>query len=463
MHRILPLIRKDLKHLAPQAYVLWALMAIACYSDYNGRYHMADSVHSTLRLLISLTPLFCGAFVVFAIQQESLIGDRQYWLTRPFTWRDLLASKALFVLLTVNLPLFLLQAASMALHGLAPYAHLPELLWRQVFFTAFLVMVPAALAAITRTGGHALAAAVLTAFVWIMITLLAQNLPDWGAAGAEWISTATMTLLAVPVCAAIVFLQYRRRRPAIPRVLFAAIVLLTIPALRLSGTYSYAIQGRLSTRTISPSEFPIAFDPRKEPPVYQRYRYPNFVQLEIPVRVNGLADGDELTINRLELSPDLQLLVRGGFEHANGNSSFHDFTNGAGWLRLFVDSTAYYRAARAPMDLRGSADVTLFVRTATVDDSSSRADVPGVGVCGPYPVGCFTALPRASVEAYEGKSFVSYVISPYDTYAPFPAEYLLNPVTEKFTSPGALVVRKPVAWFHRTFEFRNIRLSDFVR
>jgi ABC-type multidrug transport system ATPase subunit len=39
----------------------------------------------------------------------------------------------------------------------------------------------------------------------------------------------------------------------------------------------------------------------------------------------------------------------------------------------------------------------------------------------------------------------------------------LSPVQEIPTAPGVLMARKPVAWFTRTFEFRNIRISDYVR
>jgi hypothetical protein len=137
---------------------------------------------------------------------------------------------------------------------------------------------------------------------------------------------------------------------------------------------------------------------------------------------------------------------------------------GSVWLRLFIKTSSYERLSGGPVDLHGAADLTLFVPVQTVESRRDTVELADVGVCRPYPAPCVTALARASVETL--RSFTempSVIIGPKETYAPFPASYLLNPVREFPAGPGPFVVRKPVAWFTRTFEFRNIRLSDYVR
>jgi len=62
----------------------------------------------TLPLL--LAPLACWVLAVTLIHEERLIGDEQYWLTRPYTWKDLVAAKALFLVVFVNVPLFVCQS-----------------------------------------------------------------------------------------------------------------------------------------------------------------------------------------------------------------------------------------------------------------------------------------------------------------------------------------------------------------
>src|SRR5689334_15107338 len=58
-----------------------------------------------------LLPLGWWTLIVRAIHSEALPGDRQFWATRPYSWKSLLAAKALLVLLFVNLPLAIAQAA----------------------------------------------------------------------------------------------------------------------------------------------------------------------------------------------------------------------------------------------------------------------------------------------------------------------------------------------------------------
>ena len=462
MNRILPLLKKDVQHLAPHMAVLWLVMALACYSDGALASSIPLAARTILQFLLVMAPLLCSALVVLAIQQESLIGDRQYWLTRPFTWRDLLVSKLLFILLAVNLPLFLLQAAGMALHGLPPFAHLAELLWRQVFFTAFLVILPAALAVITRAPGHALATVLLTAAGWFLAVETVGPFISAGPSWAAWIATSSVAILSLSFGTGIVVLQYRRRRPAVPRALFASLMLLSIPASTLTYAAAWVVQPWLSTRRIAPAEFQISFDPRNGQPPDYKPRIPGFEHLEIPIRATGLANAGELVVNRLRFTPSLPTLTfdRGGWVPDN---AIHDVAGGAGWLRLFVESNAYARLAREPIDLRGTADLALFVHIQTVRYQLDPIQVAGLGACGSYGGGCVTAQPRSSVEVYQDGVHFSSLVSPAETYSPFPAAYLLNPVRQIAAGTGTFVVRKPVAWFARTFEFRNIRLADYVR
>ena len=47
--------------------------------------------------------------IVRVVQEEPLVGDRQFWVTRPYDWEKLLTAKALFLVVFVNLPLFIVQ------------------------------------------------------------------------------------------------------------------------------------------------------------------------------------------------------------------------------------------------------------------------------------------------------------------------------------------------------------------
>ena len=115
MTRILHIFRKDVRHLWPQATASIAMMALAAILDptyANGGQSLSYSLLAGFAL-----PLACWNLIIAAIQEEKLPGDSQYWLTRPYFWKELLAAKALFVVTFINLPLFVWHAAAFAAVG----------------------------------------------------------------------------------------------------------------------------------------------------------------------------------------------------------------------------------------------------------------------------------------------------------------------------------------------------------
>src|SRR6202035_1331575 len=91
---------------------------------------------------------------VMVAHQETLPGDRQYWLTRPVSWQSLLLAKAGFVVAFFQLPVLASNLCTLVANGLSPLAYLTPLLVKQVFLTAFLVLPTLALAAVTRNFGQ---------------------------------------------------------------------------------------------------------------------------------------------------------------------------------------------------------------------------------------------------------------------------------------------------------------------
>src|SRR5580700_7990848 len=135
MNRILHIFRKDAIRLWPQASVFWALLAAnACVERWYPR--AAPNQQTILIFLVLLAPTACSVLLIALIHEERLVGDRQYWLSRPIARRELVAAKILFTLVLVNLPVFLYQAV-MVVTGLLPlFSNWSNFLWLQLFFTA---------------------------------------------------------------------------------------------------------------------------------------------------------------------------------------------------------------------------------------------------------------------------------------------------------------------------------------
>ena len=83
------------------------------------------------------------------VQQDSTVGSTAFWLSRPVSGKRLLASKSLFLALTVILPAFLIEVLLLLLHGVTLYdtvRSIPQILLFQCLVLALLMM----LAALTR-------------------------------------------------------------------------------------------------------------------------------------------------------------------------------------------------------------------------------------------------------------------------------------------------------------------------
>lgn len=180
------------------------------------------------RMLIVLLPISWLFAVVRAIQSDSLVGNRQFWLTRPYDWRQVLAAKCLFVLAFVNLPLLILDLYLLARAGFAPTHYIIGLLWMQLLILVTLVLPISALATITATVVQLL----LAVFV-IVLYLTGSSYVSAGFPASQFTSTdplGAILLIATPVV--VIGLQYVRRRTAMSRslilVLMAALVLITL-------------------------------------------------------------------------------------------------------------------------------------------------------------------------------------------------------------------------------------------
>jgi len=160
---------------------------------------MAVGIGLPLSLAYSLEWVACWTLTVLVIQQESLVGDRPYWLARPIAWQELLAAKALFILIFVNLPIWL----SRPLPFSEPAA-----------ITVFLILPAAAFAAVTRNLGQAVLAFIGAIFAF---GILSKPGVDRRAVSAAALSIT------------VILLQYSCRRELLARsILLAGIATLLV-------------------------------------------------------------------------------------------------------------------------------------------------------------------------------------------------------------------------------------------
>lgn len=208
MRQALTIFRKDLKHLWPLAAGMVAILALHGWVDFrmhSGYLKVMNTRFFSLEPVFALFAWWCLAGVV--VQQESLPGDRQYWLTRPINRKAILAAKALFLVAFVSLPNFLAQTVVLAAAGFPPANYLGALLYNQAFICGYLVLA-AAVAAVTRRFREYLAASVALGVVVVVFMNGLTSRGDWGQGGVEWVRDTAFHLDWLLGGFAVLALQY---------------------------------------------------------------------------------------------------------------------------------------------------------------------------------------------------------------------------------------------------------------
>ena len=156
--------------------------------------------------------------LVRLIYDESLTDDRQFWITRPYRWHNLLAAKILFVLSVINLPLMAVQLCLLAAAGFAPFQHVARAAYVNLQWAGLLLAV-ATLAVVTggrrqMTRAIILVLIFLVAGMWLGQSISFISISRYSEFSRpllwQWLQWAVM--LAVPII--VIVRQYALRKTA---------------------------------------------------------------------------------------------------------------------------------------------------------------------------------------------------------------------------------------------------------
>jgi hypothetical protein len=218
--------------------------------------------------------LFLGLWFIVTVrvvQGESLVGDREFWMTRPYRWGRLIAAKALLLLLCLNLPLLIAQVILLHSAGIGlSWPLLPGLFFLQAEFAFFLTFPAAALAAVTESLVQwGLALAGILVFALMLSSLPWDKLPP-GLEGGENICSVLGMAIIAPALAFVLAWQYARRRVWPARLVFAG-ALLVIPLIILLSS-TPLIRSIAYPHPSAPAPFQLAIAENGEDPgrIYKR-------------------------------------------------------------------------------------------------------------------------------------------------------------------------------------------------
>lgn len=478
MKAILCLFRKDARHLWPQilAFVTLAVLAALLDPVYSHR-----KLSAAEQWIWTALPLACWNLVIAAIHAERLPGDRQYWLTRPFSRGGLVAAKALFFVAFVNLPVLVIQVCVFAALGIPPLQHASTLLWQQVFLTVFQILPAAALAAVTRNLKQVILAALMVTVPVFLVEIspfLFRRASElsfllfqiWN--GDFWLRTAHLALAATATCGAILWVQYWRRATALSRTLLAAALPLGVVASAMATPErATALLELLSGNRIGTGAFQISAGQGAAVALLRSNgRRGLWIRLEIPAHLNAVPRSTEFL--SVGLAGNIQgVPVRSG--ELSGSAATPT-------LAVYLEREIFERLKSSPVHLQGSVDLTLYEPAGSMPvPNASSVAVPGIGACverpdmdGRLSISCYSPFPRASLAIEFPGAGRHWIVTRRSAAVPFPTAAGFSAV-ERFVTPASfesweelarmrLVAERPVATIRRTFDFTGIQLPQYA-
>ena len=331
-------------------------------------------------LVTALVPISWIFLIVRVVQGESLVGDRQFWVTRPYDWKKLLLAKAIFVLVFVNLPLFVLDLFLLAKAGFRPLSYLPGLLWIQWMWILLLFVSAAGLAAVTATVGQMLLAILAVALYVIGMIALSEVVPNSNFPTGDSIPG----FLLVAIALAVILLQYSRRRTALSRWLILGLgVALTLQMVATPYRSAIARQYPLSSAAKSPLTWSLlpSHSPAPDEALYESGQVP----ILFPFSISGLPQGSFLQLNGVILT-----LTNGQGQSWDSGWLFHSQSffpeQKAADIALNLKKSDFDRMKTSPVQARLLLAYTLYhdknQRTFVVP--SGDFALPDLGLCSPH-------------------------------------------------------------------------------
>lgn len=388
MNQVLHIFRKDIRHHWPEVATSLALLAV--YGWYDARsWQLPGFTGYAIGVGAFLDPQFLGGIaqvllpfawaflVVRVIQSESLVGDRQFWITRPYEWPSLLAAKLLFLAVLLDVPWLIAQCALLRAASFSAGQHVFRLLGMQGAMWLALLLPLFAISTLTRTVVQTALGVVLVLLALMGLSWIGSLVPNAEfSVGGEWVFFALYVAAAITI----VLIQYSRRKR---RAAFLAVIALACAVVLVTVATPY--------RTLINRRFP-ALAPGAQAPVQLTLMPPSTllgrprdqhdqVMITFPFEISGLA-------------PDAVVMVNGVSGDVSAGGTHHHWnwsSNGQILLpeqqtfsfTFVLKRSEYDRMQAAPGALTLAVAMTTFREhdRHRVVIPGGRFDFPGIGIC----------------------------------------------------------------------------------
>ncbi|MGB2627936.1 MAG: hypothetical protein WAK20_14205 [Candidatus Acidiferrum sp.] len=314
MNQIIYIFRKDVRQ---HWYVIvLSLASVAAYVRNDPRSWGPEGIRATNYswLLPLLVVIGWMILIVRAIQGESLVGNCQFWITRPYEWKKLLAAKALFFIAFINVPLFILQFVLLRMAGFAPTSYIKSLLWMQFLWVLILILPITTLATVTSTFGQAVLVVVGIPLCLILLESIPRMFPHRRLPFGVPVLQSLEGYVVVVACLFVVIWQYARRGTLQSRLLLlvmAAVFLFVIPLVPHNGFAPDLYPSPAAGQSLPVQ---LAFDANRQTAEEDKAFWIDKVGIRIPLLFSGSAENPAARVD----GTMVEIEAPGGFHWNSG-------------------------------------------------------------------------------------------------------------------------------------------------
>jgi hypothetical protein len=490
MRQALWILRKDIRRMGPRIAVVWTLMAAAAVVDSAAGRHPELANMRGFSFLVELAQWF---LVISVVQEDRLAGDRQVWITRPYSWKSLLLAKLLFVLLFLTLPELLDHVVALAVNGFSPVHYLSALLWEQAGLSVGLLFV-LALASLTANMVQVVLA-VLAGSLALILGSYVRGAPEVLAVGtAQPVETGFNWAIATVLVGLACWRQFSRRDTWRASVLFVCGLLLLLPFYRFVpwGTAFHLMAMRLPP--VDSTAVRLEGDAGRKVSGGSFRTEDGKLAVRLPIRVTGIPDGLEIYSERIiiALHATYGQVWSSGWDFYNTiqdraaeTEPFYRRLPGEGepyWLNANIDAAFYHDHGDEPVQVHATVAFTMLGRaqTTTINRWGEPQAVGGNGVCefskreGTLAALCIAPLRKPALTAIRFEPLPSDYPNGYPSPYGQPSgvedlgEFGVWRVSQNATMPAppepvamSIEIRQAVAHFERELDMSGVRLKEY--
>ena len=438
MNQVIAIFKKDARHLWPEilvSLVLTAAMVRMYPYVWTQNEYPAILLSRVALALLVLVPMSWWIVITRLVQSESLVGDRQFWLTRPYEWKKLLSAKALFLLAFLYIPLFIAHSLLIVEAGFHPRAYVPGLLYNLLLITGIIVLPLIALA--TVTGSFAKATLTLLGILVAIISMAAFSSVSSGpSANTPGEDSHLSFLLFVLLFLSVIILQYATRRLWLSRAILGGLALFGVLS-AIASPDAFFVRLAYPQSHAGPPAVLLAYSSDLAPNVlfYGYSQMAKEVSIALPVQVSGIAAGKVVFPDNVLISID----APNGLHWDSHWQAIYNQTllpsTPATRIPIRVDRAFFNQVRSLPLSIHLTLAVSELQSRETIHMALApgKFAVPGIGTCSlrqnafrdPYPLDfhsleCLSPLRQPRV-AFVQSSWTNPHCSDSDSQSPPPA------------------------------------------